>query len=150
MTTKITVYFDDWSVPLTCFNLINEAFFVKKVQLWRYAEVVVRSSEKIDDDARPMVIHLLSEDVYDYLERKVVSETETQYQSTYAFNEKGIAYLDGFPVDSIEKLLLVFDCLDIKPILVALMQYLGKKKPYPELLAQVRAKRYALPEIYVK
>lgn len=151
---KITVIFNNLKIDLTCFDILSGSFFIKEtIDQPNIQEMVLHVNQTICPNIHNLLKYIFSIRVYEILEREVISENETSYQSTYRFNVKGIKYIESFGMENFVNIFLVLDSLDIKSLLVGFMNYLSDKCGYDfkeNIISIVRSKRYKIATLYCK
>jgi hypothetical protein len=147
---KINIVFSDYILPISCYKLLNESFFIKQTHdNCNINEIMLFSKETVSSEIKNVLKYLLSENVECNLKREVLYETETTWESSYKFINS--EFLNSLSEDSIIELSLLFDCVDIKPILMALLSHVtDQSKNLEEFLIKVRAKRYNPPQMFIK
>lgn len=156
MSLSIYVLFKNAEYELTCTNIVSSSFFIKETidELNNLQCIFLTSNVEVSADMIELLRDMLTFTFAELCLNKIVhSETDTDRQVTYEFTQAGIDYMNTNLSENLEiELLLLLDCLDLKPYLVAFMGYLTKNKgrEYGSLLTDVRNLRYELPKLYTK
>ncbi len=152
MTLSIKTIFGNESFDVDCVNLMASSFYMNVLVDDKITEVVLASDHGLEPDASTITKHLLTKDVYCYLTRIVVNDRVDEEDVHYEFNDNGKNYLMDSSYQTLLQVIVAFDCLDIKPILFALLDYVSKNysKTDNEIIGEARLLRFERVKIYVK
>ena len=153
--SKIQVIFSGAKTfNISCYDFLNDTFFIKNLrENNKTPEKIILYAPNLEIGPREAeaIGFLLSESIRDHLERIVVSETEESYQITYKFTENIPNFITNLSIEEYEKILIVLDCLDLKPQMLAIFCCIPpEKKSFEEIVASVRKYRQPPPKVFIK
>lgn len=161
---KISLYLIDPKIddpvilPIDCHDIIHDSYFIKKMNQYitipkkKITELAISVTHPISSEIVPVVQWLLSSNIMNDLNRKVIFESGEIYQTSYVFSGTGSKKLLDLRTDTIQCLLLIFDSIDISPILTALVNLLidNKVMHLNEIYSYIYDNRLATAKVYFK
>jgi len=151
----VIVSFLNYIVEIKCLNLLLSSQFEKilnesGVQKIEETLCFLVVDVSITEEVQPIFRFLVS--TPDLMTRIVHGETETEFEVAYTFTLDAKHMLENIHSDRLLELMLIFDCLDIKSTLLALIHYVCKKdhSTFDECIARIRAKRYTSPNVQIR
>lgn len=151
----IFVSFNGYSIGITCYSIISTSFFIKETidEFNKIEFIVLKSEETLSPEAKHILEVFLSCSVEDLLTKTILSENDIEANVTFEFNEYGVEFLSTNLQENLEvELIRLLDCLDIKAVLIALVDYLVKYRGRnrEEIIAKAKENRYSVPTIYIR
>ena len=139
-------------IPIKCHNFINDSFFIKNLRENNKTckNIVLFANKTLEPSIVEHIHTLLSEELDFFLVRKFLHETQNSYIVNYEFTSKGIFYFEKMDLETIKKILLVLDCLDIKPLMIAILGFVVDKKlaSTDKLIEEMRKDRFTAQASY--
>lgn len=146
-------------IEITCFSLFRKSCHFKVILESEQTTFIYKVNKIFTDEK--LVEEILSSRITQYLSETVLNETENEKEITYVWNENGqkeiLSRLENekgeVDIDKFHEIVLLTDCLDLKPQMIALLDYYGKKfgqHNIPKFIADIRPHRYKITEIFAK
>jgi hypothetical protein len=139
-------------IKVECHILLNDSNFIKSAKtIQNCKKIVIALYYEYEEELYKIVAWLVSKDITKFLNRKVISETHN-YLANYTFNQKGDEIMNKLNIEKIKKLMLIFDSIDIKPQLSAIISYALNKNRMDtiELNTFIKQQRLKSADLYYK
>jgi len=151
----IITVFENCILEITCHNIISSSFFIKETidDIDNIESICLKSELSLEPKIENALKFIVSQEFQSSLNKIILDEDEKEYQVSYELNDKGIEFITSLDEDVITQILLLLDYLDIKPLLIAVLQHVRKKhgnEYYNNLLADMRKRRYGIPLLFTK
>jgi hypothetical protein len=108
-----------------------------------YRHIMINVNYTPSNHILPILEELLSREYNEIYHRRIISETDDNFQVTYALSNYGESIISFLPLDDIIELILIFDACDMKPPIIALAKYLvdGGLTSHHQLMTRLYEKR---------